>query len=81
MHNVGTTTGLRHELWNDSYEQVSYWRNTNLQTNNDGNLNVEILGGVDDSLGDDVTPHDASEDIDEDGRYFWVRQNDFESFL
>ena len=38
-----------------------------LKPDDDRKRKVELLGGVDDALGDNVALHDASEDIDEDG--------------
>jgi hypothetical protein len=38
-----------------------------LEPDDDRKRKVELLGGVDDTLGNDVALHDASEDVDEDG--------------
>ncbi len=38
-----------------------------LKPDDDRKRKVELLGGVDDALGDNVALHDASEDVDEDG--------------
>lgn len=45
---------------------------TNLKTDNNRYLNVEGLGRIDDTLGDDVTPHDTAEDVHHDCRHFRV---------
>lgn len=52
-----------------------------LQSADDGDLEVEILGGLDDSLGDDVATHDASEDVDEDGVHLARVQILFDFYL
>ena len=36
-----------------------------LQTNDDWNLEIQCIRGSDDALGDDITAHNATEDIDE----------------
>lgn len=39
----------------------------NLKPDDDRKRKVELLGGVDNTLCDDVALHNASEDVDEDG--------------
>jgi len=36
-----------------------------LQPDDDRCCQIEFSGGLDDALGDDVTPHDATEDVDQ----------------
>jgi hypothetical protein len=43
-----------------------------LEPDDDRKGEVELLGGVDDALGDNVALHDAAKDIDEDGLDFGV---------
>ena len=38
-----------------------------LKPDDDRKRKIELLGGVDDALGNNVALHDASEDVDEDG--------------
>ncbi len=38
-----------------------------LKPDDDRKRKVELLGGIDDALGDNVALHDAPEDVDEDG--------------
>ena len=52
-----------------------------LETGNDGDLEVESLGGVDETLGDVVAADDTTEDVDEDGRNLSVAGNELESLL
>ena len=49
-----------------------------LQPHHQGNLQVELLRGRDDSRGDDVALHDAAEDVDEDGLDVVVHGEDLE---
>lgn len=50
-----------------------------LETHDDGHLDIELGGGGDNALGDDVTTHDATEDVDEDGVHFGVGSDETES--
>lgn len=52
-----------------------------LQTNDERNVHVELLRGVDDTLSDVVAPHDATEDIDKDALDLGVRSEDLESLF
>ena len=38
-----------------------------LESNHDGGCEVEFPGGGNDTLGDNVTPHDAPENVDHNG--------------
>src|SRR5215471_3788926 len=52
-----------------------------LQTHHDRNRQAHLGDRRDDALGDDVAPHDAAEDVDEDGLDVLVRENDAEGVL
>ncbi len=52
----------------------------NLKPDDDGKCQVELFGGVDDALRDDVTFHDASEDVDQNSFDFGVALQNLEGF-
>lgn len=52
-----------------------------LQTHNNRNLNVKVLGSIHNALSDDVTPHDTTEDVYQYSGHVGIRQDDFEGFL
>uniref|UniRef100_A0A0E9W9M8 Uncharacterized protein n=1 Tax=Anguilla anguilla TaxID=7936 RepID=A0A0E9W9M8_ANGAN len=43
-----------------------------LQTNNDGDLQIQVCDSHDDPLGDNVTSHDAPKDVHQDGLHLSV---------
>merc|ERR1712226_257253 len=49
-----------------------------LQANDQGLGKVELLDGVDETAGDDVAPHDTTEDVDQHGLHRVVLLHDFE---
>lgn len=52
-----------------------------LKTHNNRDLNVKVLGSVNDALCDDVAPHDTTEDVHQYSGHVGIRQDDFEGFL
>jgi hypothetical protein len=52
-----------------------------LQSNDDWLLHADVLGGVEHARGDDVTAHDASEDVHQDGLHLLVRVQQLEGLL
>lgn len=52
-----------------------------LQTSNNGNLQVQRLDGVDETVSDSITTHNTAENVDKDGRDLGVAGDQLESLL
>src|SRR5690606_3112730 len=54
---------------------------SSFQTNNQRNLKAHFTGSVHHTTGDDVTLHDSTEDVHEDGLHVLILKDNGESFL
>jgi hypothetical protein len=52
-----------------------------LETNNERYGHVEVLGGLDDTLGDVVAAHDTTKDVDEDALHLGIREQNLKGAL
>ena len=52
-----------------------------LKSDDDWNLNFQVSGGSNDTLGDDVASHDSTKDVDEDGLDVIVGGDESKRFL
>lgn len=57
------------------------WLLRALEADDQGHLERQLLGSIDDTLGNVIAAHDASEDVDEDALDLGVRYKDFERLL
>lgn len=54
---------------------------THLKTHNHGHVQIQILGGGDDTLGNDITTHNTTEDVDQNAKHLRIGSDDLEGGL